>query len=240
MSGQQGSGRGNVGEARAGAAQLPPLQRWRLILDRDASDEAQRDHEIAWETALAASSLPCARAAFGRRAPRITFAVPLPVGMAGEAELAEILLTERRRSADVRRELESVVPDGTRLLDLHDVWVGAPGLPSLVAAADYRIEPAPNRADAIAGRLADAIAKLLAAPSLPRTRGDRTYDLRPLVATLVLDGATLRCRLRHDQALGTGRPDELVAALEEVAGGAIPLLRIVRERLVLTEDAPGG
>lgn len=239
------------GRTRSAAA----LQRWRLVIARPAGPVPQREHERAWEEALVASGLPCLRSTAAHGAPRITFAAPLPVGVAGEAELAEILLTERLRSVEVRSALEAVVPAATRLLDLHDVWLGAPGLPSLVVAADYRFDLDPGVAEST---LATAIAGLLAATSLPRVRGsDRTYDLRPLVASVALElasparpeapatttapprGQRLHARLRHDPALGTGRPDELLAALGDLAGLALEPVSVVRERLVLSEEASG-
>lgn len=211
------------------------VQRWRLLIRRTAGPLTQREHELAWEEALEASGLPCVRSAAGRRAPRMTFAVPLPVGVAGEAEPAEILLTERRRAVEVRTALRSVMPGGTELVDLHDVWLGEPGLPSLVTAADYRIELDPA---VPVPALTDPVAALMNATELPRTRGDRRYDLRPLlVGLLVASGGTgLRCRLRHDQALGTGRPDELLAELGERIGAPLPVLAIVRERVILAGD----
>lgn len=210
------------------------VQRWRLLLRRAAGDVTQRDHEAGWEAALEASGLPCASGS-ARRAPRITFAVPLPVGVAGEAEPAEILLAERRRSVEVREALARVLPAGTELRDLHDVWLGEPGLPSLVVAADYRIELAPA-VDPAAVR--SAIAGLLAAAALPRVRGgDRRYDLRPLIASLSLgDDPIVLCRLRHDPAAGTGRPDELLLALGDRLGGPVPVRSIVRERVVLVGE----
>jgi hypothetical protein len=43
-------------------------------------------------------------------------------------------------------------------------------------------------------------------------------------------------RLRHAQDDGTGRPEEVVAALGELVGRALSVERTVRERLELTGD----
>lgn len=210
-------------------------QRWRLVLRRAASDATQRDHELAWEAALEASGLPCVRSTSGRRAARIVFAAPLPVRVAGEGELAEILLTDRRRSAEVREAVRAVLPSGTTLVDLHDVWLGAPGLPSLVVAAEYRIALASGPgSDAEAVRT--AVAALVASSALPRVRGERSYDLRPLIATLRFEGGRLTCRLRHDPTAGAGRPDEVIAAIGDRLGAPLPVASVVRERLILLGD----
>ena len=55
-------------------------------------------------------------------------------------ELAEILLTERCQVWRVREGLATGLPEGWRLTGLDDVWLGAPSLSGMVAAADYAIE----------------------------------------------------------------------------------------------------
>ena len=59
--------------------------------------------------------------------------------MASRGELLEVTLTERWPAWRVREALVDGLPAGWHLVDLEDVWVGAPPLPGRVAAADYRI-----------------------------------------------------------------------------------------------------
>jgi hypothetical protein len=136
------------------------------------------------------------------------------------------------------------MPDGWRLVDLHDVWLGSPPLAGQVAAADYRIGVSGTDRRA----LADAAAGLLAAPELPRDRpkggSSVRYDLRPLLADVrvVDDGppTLLRARTRFDPVLGTGRPEEVVAALGDVVGRPLTVTSLVRERLILVDESPPG
>ena len=64
--------------------------------------------------------------------------------------------------------------------------------------------------------------------------------MRPLIAALDLAGEgpeiVLRMRTRIHPELGTGRPDEVVAALAEDLGGSIAIRAISRRRLLLAED----
>lgn len=150
----------------------------------------------------------------------------------------EVTLTERWPIWRVRAAVADHLPAGWRLLDLEDVWVGAPALPGRIAAADYRIAFA-GSVDPV--RLAAACAALLAAPALPRSRpkGDRTidYDLRPLLIDISAPGdAVLWVRTRIHPELGSGRPEEVVAALADAVGEALTIGSIERERLVLAED----
>jgi radical SAM-linked protein len=223
-----------------------PVQRWRIVYGRgpEASGLSQRDELAAWEAAVAGAGLPLVATGGERPRPRIAASVPLPIGMVAEAELIEIQLSARKSRAEVRTALEAVMPPDHRLVDVHDVWLGAPSLPASVVAAVYGVVVTAD--DDRPGRLLDdllpAVERLTAAERLPRERSkvDRTvsYDLRPFLLELVAEGeasdtpgrAVLRMRLRVDPQLGTGRPDEVVAALGETAG----------RRLVIVEGRRTG
>jgi radical SAM-linked protein len=223
-------------------------QRWRLAYRRraDAPHLAQREQLAAWEASLAASGLPLAGLDLPAPRPRVVLGAPLAVGMPAEHEIADIFLVERRAVAEVRALLAASLPPGHELVDLHDVWLGEPPLPGRVAAADYRVElEASGEPSAQRDRLASACERLLASSALPRTRdkGGRAigYDLRPLVAgAAVLPGAgplvSLRVRTRFDPERGVGRPDEVLAALSELAGMPLEARSIVRERVLLAGE----
>lgn len=224
------------------AAEVAPArQRWRLVLARagDAPELAGRELIDVWETALEASALPLFRPV-GRVRARIAFGAPISATLEVERELADILLTEFVPTWQVREGLMGHLPEGWRLVDLYDVWLGSPALAGQVAAADYRI----GLTGADGPALATAAAGLLAARELPRDRqkGGSTvrYDLRPLLVDIraVGDGppGVLRVRTRFDPVLGTGRPEEVVAALGDAVGTPLDATSVVRERLILAEE----
>ncbi len=192
-----------------------------------------------WETALEACGLPLFRAP-GRVRPRIAFGAPIPARLALEGELADIVLTEFVPTWRVREGLAEHLPDGWRLVDVHDVWLGSPALAGQVVAADYRIEV--SGADGTA--IATAAAGVLNATELPRERlkgGSAVrYDLRPLLADVGLVDSgppvVLRVRTRFDPVLGTGRPEEVVAALGDALGSPLVVASLVRERMILGDE----
>ena len=168
---------------------------------------------------------------------------------------------ERRLVAgtEVRERLAGSLPTGHELIEVHDVWLGAPALSGQVVAADYRMNVtilSGAMPDAVA--LAGGIRRLLAAAALPRTRdkGGRAipYDLRPLVAGIEVqpnigarpgDAATeptplravqLRIRTRFDPERGVGRPEEVLAALSELSGMSLTAQSTTRERLLLAGE----
>lgn len=259
-------------EALPTEAPPPPRQRWRLVVARsaDAPASAQRESSDAWLAAIEAAGLPLARTAGATPRPRISFGAALPVGMAAEGELIDIVLTERWPAWRVREALEPLLPEGWRIVRPEDVWLGGPPLAGRVAAADYRIAldraaassaaassaaasaapsaaaPASSPADAFspADALRAACARLLDARRLPRerTKGDRVvaYDLRPLLLDVRVgaDGPPLELavRTRFHSELGTGRPEEVVAALADAAGVSLTIASVVRERLLLADE----
>ena len=126
--------------------------------------------------------------------------------------------------------LTAGMPRGYRLIDLHDAWVGAPALATELVAADYRV----TVLGAETGRLRSAAEALFRAESLPRERRREkkvtAYDLRPLLLALEVreapaqagaPAADIWMRLRHSQDLGSGRPEEVVAALADELGLAV-------------------
>ncbi len=129
-----------------------------LARSAGAPELAGRELIDVWETALEASALPLFRPV-GRVRGRIAFGAPIPATLEVERELADILLTEFVPTWRVREGLADHLPDGWRLVDLYDVWLGSPALAGQVAAADYRIGV--TGADGPA--LAAAAARLLAA-----------------------------------------------------------------------------
>lgn len=219
-----------------------PLQRWRLVVARsaEAPAEAQRDAAGSWTAALESAGLPLARVGDAGSRPRISFGAPLPVGMPGEGELIDVVLIDRWPVWRVREALDGRLPVGWRLVDLFDVWLAGPPLAGRVAAADYRL----TLGDPVdVGAVGRAGADLLAADRLPRERskggGTVAYDLRPLLIDIAVEKGpppVVHTRTRFHPELGTGRPEEVVAALGERLGGPLEVTSIVRERLLLVED----
>jgi hypothetical protein len=224
-------------------------QRWRIVFRRGPVpvDLVGRAAIEAWQIALIDSGLALAQLDAGGR-PRVAFGAPLPAVAEGDAELAEIFLAERVPAWRVREALAERMPPAHTFVSAEDVWLGGPPLPGRVTAADWRVEVLAAGVDR--GQLAAAASQLLAASSLPRTRSkagtDKAYDLRPLLEDVGLgspsapgDGAlVVRIRTRFRPELGSGRPDEVIAALGEACETELAVTRTVRERLVLAGEEP--
>jgi uncharacterized protein DUF2344 len=224
-----------------------PRQRWRLTYARDPvhPDLVGRAALDAWQDALVRSGLPVAGLEpNGAGRARIAFGAPLPAAARGEAELAEVWLVERIALSRFREALTPVLPQAHAWIHAEDIWLGAPPLAGQVAAAEWRISVAGPDLDP--AMIARACRDLMAARSIPRTRvkggAEKRYDLRPLVDDLEVlpadgsHGTFLRVRTRFRPELGSGRPEDVVAAAADAAMTVVEIDQIVRERLILLDD----
>lgn len=212
-------------------------QRWRLVFARgeEARYLAHLDAVRLWERAFRRGEIPVATSEGFSPRPKLIFAAPLQLGMLAEHELADMYLAERLTAPDLRARLQAGMPRGYSVVELHDVWIGEPALAPQLAAADYRM----TLLNVEQVRLEEAADRLMAAEKLPRERRKEArtipYDLRPLVlglragpadaASLPPDAtastsASLWVRLRHTQDRGSGRAEEVVAALADLMGKA--------------------
>jgi radical SAM-linked protein len=162
--------------------------------------------------------------------PRLVFALSLPLGVIGCAEVADLELSEDVDPAEVLVRLAAQAPPGLEILEVcrTDARV-APQ----VCAATYRVDIPVDRRDGLCER----IAALLAAPDcwVERTRPHpRRFDLRPYVAGLRLVADTLELDLRVTPK-GMARPDEVLEVLglgDLLLAGAV----MERTRIELTEE----
>jgi radical SAM-linked protein len=218
------------------------LQRLRIVFSKDAELKyiSHLDLLRVWERALRRARVPLAYSQGFNPRPKLFFAAALAVGCTGRAEMLDLLLEHRVELLKFASSLKEQMPDGIQLGSISEVDLTLPPLPSEVIAAGYEVwVQAGEATEAVQSRLDG----LLAAASIPRSRqrpdGARPYDLRPLVQSLELvgrhgDAVIIRMRLQAD-AHGTGRPDEVMAAL----GMTEQVLRMDRVRLIFRTPSAG-
>ena len=171
-----------------------------------------------WERVCKRARLPLASSRGFSPKPKIALAVPLAVGVTSEAELLDVLLTERVEPTQAIHDVSRQLTTGLRILELRESPLKQPSLQSMVCSATYDvIVPSVRSAD----EWRNAITELLERSEIPwsHQRGSETksYDLRPLIFELELvdlrqGAARLRMRLRNDER-GAGRPEQALRAL---------------------------
>ena len=150
--------------------------------------------------------------------PRISLAAPLPVGVTSEAELMDIYCTRQVSPHWFTGAVSQQLPPDVEILQVYQIDLGQPSLPSQVRFAEYKVEVETEKEQK---DIESAITGLLAAKHLPwqhqRDTGPRNYDLRALIEDLWLirwhrPHCTLGMRLRCDNS-GSGRPEQVALAL---------------------------
>lgn len=171
-----------------------------------------------WERTLRRAGIPMAYSEGFSPHPRISLAVPLPIGVTSEAELADVVVRRGVSPYSFLQQTKPQLPPGMEVLEVQQVALTAPSLQSLTRAVEYRVSVSSGGTE---DEVRAAIASTLGAEKLPwhhmRDTGPRHYDLRPLIEDLRLETwrqgvVTLGMKLRCDSR-GAGRPEQVTAAL---------------------------
>jgi radical SAM-linked protein len=186
---------------------------------------SHRDFARAFERSLRRAEIPMAYSAGFHPHPKISYVGAAPTGVGSEAEYLEIALADHREPEQVRAAIDAVLPDGLDMLSAVDVHDCPPGsMADQMQASLWQLELV-----AVPEVLESAIGKLLAAESVLVDRltkdGRRSLEARaPIVSAAVrADQADPRraiIDLVVRQVTPTVRPDDVLAALQSVAGFA--------------------
>jgi len=171
-----------------------------------------------WQRALHRAEIPLAYSEGFSPHPQISLAAPLPIGVTSQAELMSILCTKQVSPHFLTAAVSQQLPPGIEILQVYQVALTMPSLPSQVRYAEYRVEIETEKGQK---GIESAVTNLLAIKHLPwqhqRDTGTRNYDLRALIDDLWLIDwhsgyCTIGMRLRCDNS-GSGRPEQVTAAL---------------------------
>ena len=191
------------------------------------------------ERSINRAGIPIAYTQGFNRRPRLSIAAALPLGYTSDYELADIWLAEELEPEVVKKVMMSRMAPGVIISCVENIALSAPSLQSKITAGTYEA----HFLDQVAFEdLKTRIKNLLAAKIITRRRskgGDqgKEYDLRPLIITLQAapnhDG-TAHLEMKLSLLEGkTGRPDEVVAALDFEPQGT----RINRTEILLSDDS---
>ena len=193
------------------------MNRYRITFARDRAVRFVGHLDLAktWERILRRADLPVAYSQGFHPLPKITFASALPVGCTSECELMDVVLSEPMDPSDVMARLVPALPAGVAVTSVAQVPLNTPALQAELRWAEYVVMVETGGAPE---QIEQKVQVFLAAPTLPRERRGKSYDLRPLVLSLSAEAVhdssvQIVMRLLADANAGTGRPDEVLAAL---------------------------
>lgn len=191
------------------------VQRLRIVFRKDGPARFIGHLDLArtLERMLNRAQIPLAYTQGYNPRPRMQLATALPLGFTSECEIADIWLLEQ---IDPQKAWQALVPKsapGIEIRNLYEVDLKQPALqPEEGTYLVTLLDPVDRES------LKDKVDQLLASEHLPRERHGKDYDLRPLILELNLlerTGSPIRLSMRLSLLAGkTGRPDEILAALE--------------------------
>lgn len=191
------------------------------------------DTARTWERTLRRAQIPLEYSQGFNPRPRMQFAAAVPVGVTSESEYLDVWLTRRLGESSFDEwveRLNAASPAGLISYEIVEVPIKGEALPTLVTSADYTITLVDDAIEP--DDLRERAMGLMIAESLERVRNGKTYDLRPLILDLAVDGeGWLVARLVAGEH-GNGRPDELLDALGYEPAQA----RIHRRHLYLRDE----
>jgi radical SAM-linked protein len=192
-------------------------QRLRITFTRDETLKyiGHLDMARTWQRIVRRANLPLAYSEGFNPQPKLSFAAALPVGCTSDHEELDMVLSQPCGIDVVKAQLDQALPPGMKVVSISEMPLKAPALQTQLAAAEFEITV---EGEAEIEVLPERVRQFLAATEVMRDRRDKVYNLRPLVQTLSIEPApadravVIRSRLQADPE-GTGRPDELAAAL---------------------------
>ena len=185
---------------------------------------------LTWERTFRRAGLPLAYSEGFSPRPVLNMAAPLPLGFTSTGEIGDFWLSKVLSPSEFHSVLDESLPPGLLIQEIDEIEdIFGPKLPTLVAAASYSII-----LDAKYPGLSKKIESLINSASFIRDRKGKTYDLRPLIQKLESDKSSPTKLQMTLAALpgATGRPDEILAALELPTTGT----HICRTEIILGPD----
>ncbi len=184
-----------------------------------------------WERAARRADIPLAYTQGFHPTPRIQIASALPLGFSSRCEVADFFLSADLDVATISSKLQPALPSGLSVLNVESVDERSPALQTQLIAADYEVTLLES---ADASNLDLRLAALTDAPTLPRVKRDKAYDLRPQIEELsLMAGAEKKIHMRLASRAGdTGRPEEVLAELNL----AIEDVQVERAQLIFKDS----
>ena len=197
----------------------PVAQRLRITFGKSGPLKYTSSLDIAkiWERVLRRADLPILYTKGFNTRPRISLAMPLPLGISSECEILDISLRERIDfvAGDLAEQLLAVSPQGLSISAIVEVDLRAANMQSRMISAEYRIQFLDGLDSAL---LQQKIDELLERDSIilekVRKRKRSVMDVRPLIIALNIDqNNDLIAHLAVGER-GNFRPDQLVEILD--------------------------
>ncbi|MFQ3651482.1 MAG: TIGR03936 family radical SAM-associated protein [Gemmataceae bacterium] len=199
----------------------------RLVFRKGGSLRWLSHHDLlrTFERLLRRANLPVHHSGGFHPHARLIFALSLPLGVVGLAEIVDIEMDEILDPGEVLQRIRAHCPPGLEILEARRVAVHA-GL--RVTGLCYGLNVPVDHLPSLQHRLAEVLAA--SQWIIERTRPPRRrFDIRPFLRDLRLDPISGRLEIDlHLLEAGTARPDEVLTllGLSDLVDAGVPLERV--------------
>ena len=205
----------------------------RLLLRFTKEEEIQYishlDMQRLFQRALRRAKLPCAYSNGFNPHMLLSFACALPVGVCSNAEYAEVQLEKFVPPTEAMYRLNAVMPAGVRVLNAAEPKDDYPTVGSVIALAEYTLEPEKEADEAV---IRDLLAEKEIRIEKKTKKGMAEVDVRGLIAGLHVRENTVKATLATSNTENL-RADKLAEVLAE---RGLPIKKITREKLFVIVD----
>lgn len=197
----------------------PVVQRLRITFGKAGPLRYTSNLDMAkiWERALRRADLPLLYTRGFNTRPRISLAMPLPLGISSDCEILDISLRERIDfcEARLREQLLAVSPQGLSIVAIAEVDPRSSAMQSRIISAEYRIcFSDPLERASLQRKIDELLCQETIIVERTRRRKRSVMDVRPLILSLEIDErADLLAHLSVGDR-GNLRPDHLLELLE--------------------------
>lgn len=191
----------------------------------------------AMQRALRRSGLPVSYSQGYNPHILLSLAAPLSVGMAGEREVMEVPLSAPCDEKSFMYALSLALPDEIQCRQCLLKTDETPAPMAALAAAQYAADMEGEDAQAILAAVPAFLQKETWMAVKRTKKGDKQFDLRPLVYNLLVKDGKLLMTLAFRES-GTAKPEAVLAALAEIAAVPAPRAAMIRTGLLNERFAP--
>lgn len=213
-------------------AQLLPKIRLTLTKTGRTASLSHLEYMTLIHRAVRRAGLPVKFSAGFHPAPRISFGDALPLGVASDAELIDLELTESCEPAEAMTRLNREFPEGVRILQAES-WPRKGEAPAnSIRAAIYKVSLPEQKDEGLVNRLADFLKSDKVVVKRPKKNHFTEIDLRPWVLDLSVQVGLLWMTMQ------SGSPLFLAAHLLQKEVEEVRAMGIHKTAIELQDVAP--
>lgn len=198
----------------------------------------------AFERALRRSGLPIAYSQGFNPHPQMVFGLPLPVGVASEAEYADFDLSEPVDAVEFADRLNRQMPKGLKIMDAR-VKLSRANIMASISAATYEIDViSPDKCGN--HDISEAVERLMKEEAVyvmkEGKKAAKDIDIRPMIYTLGIaergsggDAAGIHALLSAGSKANL-KPELLISAINERLGTSLKISKILRKELFVERE----